>query len=97
MKKQRFHSHNATILSSPVHTIFYSYDTPLLIVHNETREAVKCGVWFSSSTTRQLNRYIKENNLNPTTQNDPAIFKALMFGLMDLYPSANLSLGLLNR
>jgi hypothetical protein len=97
MKKTQFHTHNAYTMSNANHTIFYSYETPVLIVANLTGGAVKCGQWFSTSTTRQLNRYIKENNLNPDTQNDPAIFRALMSGVFDLYPEMPRHLGLLNR
>lgn len=66
-KSKRFHSHQARIKNfvfddgcSQVE--FWSYSTPMIIYVDDTIFLNK--KWYSSTTTRQVNRYCRENNIN---------------------------------
>jgi hypothetical protein len=60
MKKQ-FHSMNAYTINADGLTIFYSYKTPILIIIDDFNVAFKNPAWYSSTTTRQVNRYLREH------------------------------------
>jgi hypothetical protein len=76
MKKQRFHSHNAYILElSNYVDILISYYTP--IGARVGGKFMTSNRKYSSSTTRQTNRYVKENHLDVEVMDD-ASFLAMM-------------------
>lgn len=65
--KKRFHSHQARIYDYTLEdgvkqTEFWSYSTPMIVqVDGELYMNKK---WYSSSTTRQVNRYCREYGIN---------------------------------
>jgi len=65
MIKIDFYNHNAHVLGNifwgnDYWEIFVSYDTPVLI-HNITKGTIyRTTTWYSKTTTRQVNRYIKD-------------------------------------
>jgi len=61
MKKRNFHSMQATILESGFNEIFISYQTPVIVrVDGLWYELDK---YFSQTTSRQKNRYKRENGI----------------------------------
>jgi hypothetical protein len=83
MKKQRFHSHNAYILElSNYVDILISYYTP--IGARVGGKFMTSNHKYSSSTTRQTNRYIKENHLDVEVMDD-----ASFLSMMKTYATAN--------
>lgn len=94
-KKTRFHNHNAYIL--PIASlngvgyaeVFISYNTPIGV--RIGGEFITSHHSYSSSTTRQKNRYIKEK-INLTTYLERDTFTLLM---RDIANKNGFSLGLL--
>jgi hypothetical protein len=78
MKKQRFHSHNAYTL--PITDadgiifaeVFFSYYTPIGV--NVSGKFITSKHKYSSSTTRQTNRYVKEENLTLDVMDNLSFF-----------------------
>ena len=80
IKAERFHSHQATVehfqLIDQPHTIlevFYSYDTPQVITIHDTSDEMITVFYnptkYSSTTTRQVNRFIRERMGKLTPEN----------------------------
>lgn len=83
MEKQRFHSHNAYILPiSNYIEIFISYYTPIGV--NVGGRFMTSNRKYSSSTTRQANRYVKEHNLHVEIMDDQSFLS-----MMKTYAMAN--------
>lgn len=66
-KSKRFHSHQARIKrftfdDGCYQEEFWSYSTPMIVYVDNTLFVNKR--WYSSSTTRQVNRYCREFNVN---------------------------------
>jgi hypothetical protein len=78
MEKQRFHTHNAYIL--PIKDVngfyfaevFFSYYTPIGV--NVGGKFITSKRKYSTSTTRQTNRYIKEKNLTADVMENLTFF-----------------------
>jgi hypothetical protein len=61
LNSERFHSMNASIkFLNNNRVLFYSYETPMVLYNALNNEMLLRDEWFSSSTTRQVNRFIKE-------------------------------------
>ena len=86
MKKQRFHTHNAYILPiKGIGELFFSYDTPIgLNLYAFGGKFMTSNRKYSSSTTRQTNRYVKENNLHVEIMDDQSFLS-----MMKTYAMAN--------
>lgn len=72
IKAEAFHHHQASIhhyriKSGQIVSVFYSYATPQVITikynHGGHSKSIILDKKFSSTTTRQVNRYIKEHNI----------------------------------
>jgi hypothetical protein len=71
VKSEKFHHHQASInyfqlINNPhqVVEVFYSYDTPQVITFTDTSDGMVMAFYnpmkYSSTTTRQVNRFIRE-------------------------------------
>ena len=65
MKLQSF-AKNRTLLifNNGITEIFFSYETPVAGYSNKLG-FVKTNKWYSATTTRHINKYLKESTLNP--------------------------------
>jgi hypothetical protein len=86
MAKQRFHTHNAyTLAIKGIGELFFSYDTPIgLNLYAFGGKFMTSNRKYSSSTTRQTNRYVKENNLHVEIMDDQSFLS-----MMKTYAMAN--------
>ena len=67
MDKEKFHYMNATIYSNFNYKVLFSYATPVAIVDLRDGVIFITKRKYSSSTTRQINRFVKEHRKNEDT------------------------------
>lgn len=95
---ERFHSHNAytqniETINGKRFQVFYSYATPVAVYNYQNNIVIKVDRRFSSSTTRQVNRYANEWNCMTLTMSAED-FKGMIKILNETKNDATLHLGL---